>query len=103
LYYEGEGNTEGGVIIEPFKDPRSQRPCACLETLCSRTGRSQRFWTVEKQAERLGKVCGHTPNVHAFEKSNIVIIPKMKPNKAVLFQSAAEVLEERTVTNGNSV
>jgi hypothetical protein len=99
---KGKAILRAALLASRSRTSRSQRPCACLETLCSRTGRSQKFSTVEKQTERLGKVCGHTPNMHVFEKSDIVIVPKKKPNKAELFQSVAEVLEERTMTNGNS-
>ena len=102
LYYEGEGNTEGDVISKPFKDLTESETLCMLGNSRPRTGRSQRFSTVARQTERLGKVCGHTPNVHVFEKSDTGIVPKKKPNKAELFQSAAEVLEERAVTNGNS-
>ena len=29
---------------------------------------------------RSGKVCGHDPDIHANEKSDIVIVPKKAPN-----------------------
>ena len=34
-----------------------------------------------KPLERLGKVCGHTPNANASEKSDIVVVPEKEPNK----------------------
>jgi len=31
-------------------------------------------------ADRVGKACGRTPDMHADEKSDIVIVPKRAPN-----------------------
>ena len=36
-----EGNTASGVIASCWRTPRGQRPCACTEPLCARTGRSR--------------------------------------------------------------
>jgi len=33
-------------------------------------------------SERLGKTCGHNPNMNAAEKSDIGILPKKEPNNA---------------------
>ncbi len=41
---------------------------------------SRAFGWKYKQSERLGKVRDHTPGVYAFEKSDIVIVPKKKSN-----------------------
>jgi hypothetical protein len=30
--------------------------------------------------ERPGKACGHKPDVHAIEKSDIGVVPKKEPN-----------------------
>jgi hypothetical protein len=32
------------------------------------------------RADRSGKACGHNPDRHANEKSDIVIVPKKAPN-----------------------
>ena len=84
-------------------------PPESTKTLCMRgrsmlenreiSGVSSSF---SKSSERLGKVCGHTPNMYATEKSDTVVVPEKRPNKAGFPKSAAEVLEERTVTKGNS-
>ena len=52
-----------------------------MDTLCSRTGRSQRYPLAEKLAGRLEKACGRNPDVHAAEKSDIGILPKKAANK----------------------
>ena len=52
--------------------------------------------------ERSGKACGHKPDVYATEKSDIGVVPKKEPNK-VESDSTAGALEERPVTEGNSV
>jgi len=70
-----------------------------VDALCSRTGRSQRFSAALKP-ERLGKVCGHTPNANIFEKSDTDIVPEKEPNKVDYPKSMAEVLEGREVTKG---
>lgn len=49
---------------------------------------------------RSGKVCGHTPDMHDTEKSDIVVVPKKASNK--IGQPMAEMLEGKTVTKGNS-
>src|SRR5208283_2368199 len=38
---EAEGNTASGVIASCWRAPRGQRPCACTEPPCARTGRSR--------------------------------------------------------------
>ena len=50
--------------------------------------------------ERLGKVCGHTPNANIFEKSDTDIVAEKELNKVGYPKSMAEVLEEREVTKG---
>ena len=70
-----------------------------MDTLCSRTGRSQRYPSKEDRAGRSGKVCGRNPDMHAVEKSDIGIVPKKAPNK--VGKPMAEVLEGRTMTKGN--
>ena len=52
--------------------------------------------------ERLEKVCGHTSNVYVTEKSDTNVVPEKEPNNAVFPKAAAEVLEGRAVTKGNS-
>ncbi len=51
--------------------------------------------------ERSGKACGRKPDMYAMEKSDIGVVPKKGPNNAA--DSAAEALEGRPVTEGNSV
>ncbi len=51
-------------------------------------------------SERLGKVCGHTPNANIFEKSDTDIVPEKEPNKIGIPKPTAEALEEREVTKG---
>lgn len=53
-------------------------------------------------AGRPEKVCDHNPGVYAAEKSDINIVPKKVPNKGPFPSGTAEVLEERTMTKGNS-
>jgi hypothetical protein len=50
--------------------------------------------------DRSGKVCGRNPDMHADEKSDIVIVPEKASNNGA--QATAETLEERTMTEGNS-
>jgi hypothetical protein len=53
--------------------------------------------------DRLGKACGHNPDMHANEKSDIVIVPKKAPNNTGLpVAEVAEVLEGRPMAKGNS-
>lgn len=40
LLTEAEGNIEPGGMVSPAKALRSRRPHACIETPCTRTGRS---------------------------------------------------------------
>ena len=40
LFSEAEGNTGASARASSVRDPRSRRPCACVETLCTGTGRS---------------------------------------------------------------
>lgn len=37
-----EGNIAGGAIASPGRTPRSQRPDACVDVLCTEPGRSHR-------------------------------------------------------------
>ena len=55
-----------------------------------------------QKPERLEKACGHTYNVYVTEKSDTNIVPEKEPNNAVFPKTAAEVLEGRAVTKGNS-
>ena len=84
-----EGNTGSG--INQLATPRPcgvVRTCACVDALCSRTGRSQRP-PAEKKPERLEKACGHTSNVYVTEKSDTNIVPEKEPNNAVLSQDSS--------------
>ena len=79
LFFEGEGNTTRGRYTASLPQvPRSLRPCACVDTLCSRTGRSPQSLRV--LSERSGKACGHKPGMYAVEKSDIGVVPKKESN-----------------------
>ncbi len=52
-------------------------------------------------SERSGKACGHKPDMHAVEKSDIGVLPKKGPNNDAE-NAPAEVQEGRPVTEGNS-
>ncbi len=49
--------------------------------------------------DRLGKACGHNPDMHTYEKSDIVIAPKKAPNNTGL--PVAEVLDGRPMAKEN--
>ena len=40
LLSDAEGNTVGGVMASLLRTPRGRRPSACVEALCTGTGRS---------------------------------------------------------------
>lgn len=48
--------------------------------------------------DRLGKACGHNPDMHTYEKSDIVIAPKKAPNNTGL--PVAEVLDRKADGQG---
>ena len=82
--------------------PESKTLCMCGRSMLENREISEVSGNFSKSPERLGKVCGHNPNMYATEKSDTVVVPEKGPNKVDLSKSAAEVLEERTVTKGNS-
>lgn len=81
-----EGKTESDVNQRvTFPAPRSLlRTCACVDALCSRTGRSQGSSAVNLMPERLEKACGYTPNAYVSEKSDTNVVPEKESNNAVL-------------------
>ena len=62
--------------------PTESKTLACAETLCPRTGRSQRFPNGLWPWGRSGKARGRNPDVHAAGKSDIGVVPGNVPNKA---------------------
>ena len=65
------------------RTPRSRRPCACVETLCTGTGRSLRY-PPDGAAGRPEKANGRTSGMHACGKSDDCVVPGKPPNKGVL-------------------
>ena len=50
-----EGNIAGGATASPLRTPRGRRPSACVETLCTGTGRSHVRPHGDGGAGRIGK------------------------------------------------
>jgi hypothetical protein len=76
---------------------RSQRTCACADTLCARTGRSQQYpavlWRVGQARPE-----AYNPDMYAVEKSDNGIVPVKVSNKTG--SAVAEMPEERPLTKG---
>lgn len=62
--------------------PTESETLACAETLCPRTGRSQRFPVGRWPWGRSGKARGRNPDMDAAGKSDIGVVPGNVPNKA---------------------
>ena len=77
-----EGHAGCRVTRERRLGPTESKTLACAETLCSRTGRSQRFPTGRWLGGRSGTVRDRNPDVHAAGKSDIGIVPGNVPNNA---------------------
>ncbi len=102
LYNEGEGNIGNSVNERAVQEPSGVKdPVHAWKLYVREPGDLKSLRLVARQPERLEKACGHTPSAYALEKSDIVVVPKKKPNNAGSKTPAAEALEERTMTNGN--
>ena len=77
-----EGHAGRRVRRERRSGPTESKTLACAETLCPRTGRSQRFPNSLWPWGRSGKARGHNPDMHAAGKSDIGVVPGNVPNKA---------------------
>ena len=65
LFTSGEGHTVRGDSASRTLVPRSRRPCACVDTLCTRTGRSQQRPMVGPVRE--GLLALDLPSLEAWE------------------------------------
>ena len=79
---EREGHAARRVRRERRSGPTESKTLACAETLCPRTGRSQRFPKGECPWGRSGKARGRNPDMYAVGKSDIGVVPEKVPNKA---------------------
>ena len=79
---------------------RSRRPCACVETPCTGTGRSQRSPAAMCGGSGREKAQRRTPGMHARGKSDDRVVPAKPPNNGVT--PSAEGVEGRRSTKENT-
>ena len=72
---------------------RGQRPCACTEPPCARTGRSRARPSGRSAGGPLREGRGRTPEMNERGKSDNLVVPAKPPNKAG--GPVAEVVEGR--------
>ena len=87
-----EGNTASGVIASRWRAPRGQRPCACTEPPCARTGRSRARPSGRSPGGPLREGRGRTPEMNERGKSDNLVVPAKPPNNAG--GPVAEAVEE---------
>ena len=77
-----EGHAGRRARRERRSGPTESKTLACAETLCPRTGRSQRLPGGPWPWGRSGKARGRNPDMDAAGKSDIGVVPANVPNKA---------------------
>src|SRR5512135_22566 len=82
LSTEAEGNTASGAIASRWRAPRGQRPCACAEPPCARTGRSRARPSGRSPGGPLREGRGRTPEMNERGKSDNLVVPAKPPNNA---------------------
>ena len=100
LSTEAEGNTASSVIASRWRAPRGQRPCACTEPPCARTGRSRARPSGRSPGGPLRERRGGTPEMNERGKSDNLVVPAKPPNNAG--EPAAEAVEGRRLAEGNT-
>ena len=103
LLSEAEGHTDEGATREPSKGP------ARSQTLSMHGNSLHRNWEISSvPAEQFaaggsGKAYGHTPDIHAGEKSDACVVPMNDPNKdAASKPASAEGPEGRRAAKSNA-
>lgn len=100
---EAEGNTRGDANASAQGTGRGRRTSACTDTPCAGTGRSHVYPGEDDDPERDEKAIGRTASMHGRGKSDNLVVPRKRSNKATgPGPSAAEIVEGRGLAKGNS-
>ena len=100
LSTEAEGNTASSVIASRWRAPRGQRPCACTEPPCARTGRSRARPSGRSPGGPLRERRGGTPEMNERGKSDNLVVPAKPPNNAGEQSSGARTGRSRGCPSG---